>query len=153
MDNYDNDCVIFSGSGITGISLCVDPNLAFFYNRQNPMFDITYKSEDGKYKVKRFYASIRSIGLKAALAFNFNLIFLINTAPDFYEQNSIIELGEGADVTVPLPLFLPEVVYAPFRHIPGAILIVQIPAGINLGSLSLVIGGKIKVVDFPFKKN
>src|SRR3990172_439076 len=35
----NDDCEIFSGSGITGISLCVDPNLAFFYNRQNPMFD------------------------------------------------------------------------------------------------------------------
>lgn len=140
--------VRISPSGITGVSVCVDSNIGFFYDRQNPSFDITYKSFDGITKIKRFYASIYSIGFKTALVLNLNLIFIVNTAFDFYEQNSIIKLGRGVDIA---PGF-GGIVYAPFKNMPGAIIMVQIPIGLNL-AFSMVIGGKIKVVDFPLKTN
>ena len=125
-------------SGITGISVCLSPNLGYFIGRQYPTFDITYKLPDGTNKIKRFYANIHSIGAKLALALNLSLIFFINTTTDFYEQNSIIELGKGVELGL--------ITYAPFKNIPGALLIFHIPLGFSV-ALSMVTGGKIKRSD------
>lgn len=134
----------FICSGITGISVCLSPNLGYFIGRQYPTFDITYKSPGDTYKIKRFYANIHSIGAKFALALNLNLIFFLDTTADFYEQNSIIELDKGIEIEL--------ITYAPFKNIPGALLIFHIPFGFSI-ALSMVTGGKIKISDITWDLN
>ncbi len=107
----------------TGFSFCVDPNIAFFYDNQNPAFDVKYVNNAGEIKTRKYQAEIKSLGLKFELTFKFNLIFFVGTDLDFYNTNKKIELGLGIDIESNIIDFT----YASFKNAPGGIIILGIP--------------------------
>jgi len=88
---------------VTGFSFCIDPNVALFYDNQNPQFTVAFKNQDGEVKSRTFQGSITSWGLKLQLAVKFNFIFFVGTDLDFYSANKTIELGTGIDLSIPIP--------------------------------------------------
>lgn len=157
---------------ISGYSWAVDPNLAFFLETQNPVFDITFLDEQGNTKSRKYELNIHSLGFKIEASIKIDLILFVGTDLNFYSSNKELTLGTGIDVNVPLattlagmfgitselltlPLYLIadplSITYAPFTNAAGGILILGRPFIFALPSLSIVTGGTLKPVTTTFE--
>jgi hypothetical protein len=124
---------------VSGYSFCIDPNVAFIWDNQNPLLKVYYKNDSGQIKQRRYQASINSIGLKFELAIKFNFIFFVNTDFNFYDSDKVIEFDSGIDLSI--GIF--AITYASFKYIPGGILIIGCPIPGTLTLLSIVTGGSL----------
>lgn len=127
---------------VTGVSFCVDPNIAFILDEQNPTFTVHYKDKKGHHASRVYESSINSIGLKFELSLKFNMIIFTNTDFNFFETNKNIELGYGIDISGVFGGGL-GFTYTPFRNAPGGMFILSFIVGSPGGALSLVTGGKL----------
>lgn len=91
---------------VTGIATCMDPNFAFFYDNQNPCFNVTFKNSAGEIKTRGYQADITSWGLKLEFDIKLNIIMFVNTNLNFEESNQELHLGTGIDLGVNLGALL-----------------------------------------------
>lgn len=136
---------------VSGVAFAFDPNVALIFDNQNPSFTVVFKNQDGQVKTREYNASINSVGLKAGLSLNFNLIFFTGDI-NFENSNQVLELETGIDLDlafIPKLLgigmvipFAPFITYAPFKNAPGALCMIGLAVGFN-ASLSLVTGGTL----------
>lgn len=126
----------------TGISFCVDPNVGLIWDNLDPAFTITYKNAAGQTKIRRYQASIDTIGLKLDFSIHLNLVFFTDSANDYYESNKVLQLGTGIQFGFTKVWGL-GVIYAPFKNAPGGLLILSSCFGIGGDGLCLVQGGTL----------
>ncbi|MBM3893712.1 hypothetical protein FJ365_04930 [Candidatus Dependentiae bacterium] len=130
---------------VSGCCFAGDPNLAFFYNNQNPTFTMTYVNPKGEVKSRTFESSIESWGLKIELSVRIDMIFFTGTNIDFLETDKQIQLGTGIDITFGCI----GLVYVPFLNAPGGMLILSGLLGVG-GGTSLVTGGYLRPISTSY---
>jgi len=125
---------------ITGFATTFDPNFAFFFDCQDPEFDVIYKNNKGDIKTRKYKAEINSIGLKFELAVKLDLIFFVDTDLNFYNSNEKIELSMGIDT---INCFF-DMTIIKFKKHSGYMVILGIPiASLRyLGIISDIINGR-----------
>jgi len=128
---------------VNGFSFCMDVNGAFFYDPQNPKFDVVFKNSTGDTKVKSFQAQINSIGLKWEFALKLNLVFFVGGNFNYLDSEKPLNLGMGIDINIATSVCGIAITYAPFINAPGGILVVGMPLGITMPALSIVTGGTL----------
>lgn len=129
---------------VTGVSCCIDPNLAFVYDNQNPQFVMSFQNSKGEIKTRGYQASITSLGFKVECAIKIDFIMFVNTDLNFEDSSKELELGMGIDLSLGFGGGL-GLTYAPFINTNGGILILSIlPNIIAFNPFSLVMGGSLK---------
>jgi hypothetical protein len=132
---------------VSGFSVGGDFNFAFFLDRQNPEFDFTFKNHQNDIKTRRYRLNFTSLGFRMQLAYNLNLIFLVNTLLDFYNGQSTIPLGMGVilDISSGVPGI--TVSYMGFEKVGGGALMVSIPIGATSPGISFITGGTLSPIE------
>lgn len=149
---------------VTGFAWAIDPNGAFFWDTQDPVFDLVFKNAAGEIKTKKIQACIESIGLKIEFAVNINFIFFLNTDDlSCFETNEPIELGKGGELGIAWsPINIHYTVknkdqtlspmkitatYTSFKELTGGMLMISIGFGLVGTSISIVTGGTLTSVN------
>lgn len=130
---------------ITGVASGWDANLAFFYNNQNPDFNVVFKDDKGNVKTRKFAASIKSWGPKVAFSIKCDFIFFTDVSIDYLQSMNEIKLGKGFEFEVNLyylPFFI-SLMYVPFENVQGGMIMVGPGFGLESG-LAIVTGGSLK---------
>jgi hypothetical protein len=129
---------------VTGVSCCIDPNLALIYDNQNPQFVMSFQNSKGEIKTRAYQANITSVGLKVECSIKIDFIMFVNTDLNFEDSSKELELGMGIDISIGLGGGL-GLTYAPFTNTNGGILILSfLPNIIAINPFSLVLGGSLK---------
>lgn len=130
---------------VTGFAVAFDPNGAFFWDTQDPEFDMIFKNAAGEVKHRRIQADIESIGLKVEFALNINIIFFIGTDLNYFDTVNKVNLGTGVEFTIAVGPGI-TITYAPFRNASGALFMTTLGFGLKFPSLSVVTGGNLSPV-------
>ncbi|MBX9831070.1 hypothetical protein K2X40_03865 [Candidatus Babeliales bacterium] len=127
---------------VTGFSFCLDPNFAFFFERQNPSFVVYYKNSMGGVKSRVYDSAIYTFGAKIELSLKLDLVFFVGTDINFFDSNKEIVLFPGFDANLAAGGGI-GITCANFANMDGGLVILSIPLFLAAPSFSFVLGGSI----------
>lgn len=135
---------------VTGVAFAADPNFAFFYDHQNPTFNLAFKDHHGEVRTRPYRFSISSIGFKFQFTINLNLLFFVGTNLNLYASRKKIEIGAGFSFAplffiapIPLSPLRPGFAYFPFKNLQGGMIMLTLALGSSSPELSIITGGSI----------
>lgn len=118
------------GFKISGVGFASHPSFSIIYGPQDFNTDLVFKNAKGETRSKTFNLKYHSVGIQAALAWRFDLIFAINTDLSLYSTCKPLEFGTGF-VGGFVPFIHPGFTILPFKDEKGSLLILHLCGGLH----------------------
>lgn len=125
----------------SGIAFDLDPNIALFFDTQNPIYNLVFKNSNGSVTSRRYQAKIKTVGLKAECALHLNCMFVTSSQFCYENTNKVILLGKGIELSLPTIIAGLYVSYVPFLNAPGGMVTLRIALGPSIALGSFIYGG------------